>query len=457
MFHRLYGGVHPYDRKRAANKKPVQPLDRPPAHVILPMSMHVGGPCRPIVAVGDRVLLGQPVAEPDGPGAPIHASVSGKVKAIEPRPHPDGGEVLSVVIQNDFLDEPAPALERKSAPEDLTGWEAAELIEKAGIVGLGGGGFPTAAKLKEAIGVADTLIINGAECEPYITADHRLMLEEGERLLGGVKVLMRALGLQKAVIAVEGNKLDAVNHLRALLGEDSGIKVAVLRTGYPQGAEKLLIQKLTGRRVPPGGQAADVKCAVFNVATAAAVYDAVRDGLPLTRRIVTVAGGAVADQRNLLVPIGTPIEHLLEECGGLTADPVRVLTGGPMMGVVQNDLSVPVLKGTNALLALTRREFGRTPKREQPCIRCGRCIKACPMKLSPLFLDLYSRNFRPEMLEKNHLTDCIECGACAYVCPARIPLVRSIRAAKEELRRREQPEETPQEVPEEKREREESQ
>ena len=443
MFHRLYGSIHPYDRKRAANKKAVQPLDRPPAYVILPMSMHMGEPCKPTVAVGDHVLLGQQIAEPDGPGAPIHASVSGEVKAIEPRPHPDGGEVLSVVIQNDFLDDPAPALERKSAPEDLTGWEAAELIDRAGIVGLGGGGCPTAAKLKNAIGKADTLIINGVECEPYITADHRLMLEEGERLLGGVRILMRALGLQKAAIAVEANKLDAVNHLRALLGEDSGIRVAALRAGYPQGAEKLLIQRLTGRQVPPGKQPADVKCAVFNVSTAAAVYDAVHDGLPLIRRVVTVSGGAVAEPRNLLVPIGTPLEHLLEECGKLVSEPVRVLTGGPMMGVVQNDLSAPVIKGTNALLALTRRECARDLKKEQPCIRCGRCVRACPMNLSPLFLNLYSRNFRQKALEEYHLTDCIECGSCAYVCPARIPLVRSIRTAKNEVRRLEQLEETP--------------
>ena len=446
MLHRLYGSVHPHDRKRATNQKPVQPLDRPPAYVVLPMSMHVGAPCKPTVAVGDHVLLGQQIAESAGLGAPIHASVSGTVKAIEPRPHPNGGSVMAVVIQNDFLDTPAPALERKSAAGDLTGWEVVDLIDRAGIVGLGGAGFPTSVKLKGAIGKVDTLIINGAECEPYITADHRLMLEEGERLLGGVQVLMRALSLKNAVIGVEANKLDAINHLRTLLSQDSGIRIATLKTRYPQGAEKQLIQKLTCRQVPSGKLPADVKCAVFNTSTAAAVYDAVHDGLPLTRRIVTVSGGAVKEPRNLLVPIGTPLEHLLEECGGLAAEPARVLVGGPLMGTAQYDLSAPTIKGTNALLLLERRECAPIPRTDPPCIRCGRCMRACPMNLPPLFFDLYSRNFRHKELEKYRLMDCIECGACAYVCPAHIRLVQSIRAAKNEVRRHDQLEKERQEA-----------
>lgn len=438
MLHRLYGSIHPHDRKGATKGKEVTALDQAPPYVVLPMAMHVGAPCTPIVAKGDHVLLGQKIAEPAGLGAPIHASVSGTVVAVEPRPHPGGTRMMAVVIENDFQDTPAPPLERKADPENLTGWEVADLIAEAGIVGLGGAGFPTSVKLKGAIGNVDTLIINGAECEPYITADHRLMLEEGPRILGGVKVLMRALGLKTALIGIEANKMDGIQALRAQLPEDSGIQVVALKTRYPQGAEKQLIQKLTGRQVPPGKLPADVKCAVFNITTTAAIYDAVVHGTPLTRRIVTVSGAAVSEPRNLLVPIGTPLEHLLEACGGLVEDPGRVLLGGPMMGNAQYDLESPTLKGTNALLFLVQRECSPIPIKDPPCIRCGRCVKACPMNLTPLFFDLYSRNGRFRELEKFHIMDCVECGSCAYSCPSHIRLVQSIRTAKNEIRRQTQ-------------------
>ena len=438
MLHRLYGSVHPHDRKSATNRKATIGLERAPEYVVLPMTMHVGAPCNPIVSKGDYVLMGQKIAEPTGLGAPIHASVSGTVAAVEPRPHPNGLRVMSVVIENDFQDTPAPPLERKADPENLTGWEIVDLIAEAGIVGLGGAGFPTSVKLKGAIGNVDTLIINGAECEPYITADHRLMLEDGERILGGVEILMRALGLKSALIGIEANKMDGIEHLRSLLPKDSGIKIVVLKTRYPQGAEKQLIQKLTGRQVPSGKLPADVKCAVFNITTAAAVYDAVVHGLPLTRRIVTVSGGAVNEPRNLLVPIGTPLSHLLKECGGLIEEPGRVLLGGPMMGTAQYNLESPTIKGTNALLFMARKECSPIPIKDPPCIRCGRCIKACPMNLTPLFFDLYSRNGRFLELNDFHIMDCIECGSCAYVCPSHIRLVQSVRTAKNEIRRQEQ-------------------
>lgn len=438
MLHRLYGSVHPHDRKAATNRKAVTPMNQAPEYVVLSMSMHVGAPCTPIVKKGDYVLLGQKIAEPAGLGAPIHASVSGTVAAVELRPHPSGVRTMSVVIENDLQDTPAPPLERKADPENLTGWEVADLIDRAGIVGLGGAGFPTSVKLKGAIGKVDTLIINGAECEPYITADHRLMLEDGKRILGGVRVLMRALGLNEALIGIEANKMDGIEHLRSLLPQGSGIRIIALKTRYPQGAEKQLIQKLTGRQVPSGKLPADVKCAVFNITTAAAVYDAVYRRKPLTERIVTVSGGAVCEPRNLLVPIGTPLEHLLKECGGLKAEPGRVLLGGPMMGSAQYDLSSPTVKGTNALLFLERRECSPIPPKDPPCIRCGRCVSACPMNLTPLFFDLYSRNGRHGELEKFHIMDCVECGSCAYVCPAHIRLVQSIRTAKNEIRRQAQ-------------------
>lgn len=438
MLHRLYGNVHPHDRKTATKGKEVTLLDQAPAYVVLPMVMHVGAPCEPIVAKGDHVLLGQKIAEPTGLGAPIHAPVSGTVVAVEPRPHPGGTRVTAVVIENDFQDTPAPPLERKADPENLTSWEVVDLIAEAGIVGLGGAGFPTGVKLKSAIGSVDTLIINGAECEPYITADHRLMLEEGERILGGVEILMRALSLKTALIGIEANKMDGIQNLRSLLPEDSGIRIVTLKTRYPQGAEKQLIQKLTGRQVPPGKLPADVKCAVFNITTAAAVYDAVVYGAPLTRRIVTVSGGAVNEPRNLLVPIGTPLEHLLEECGGLNMEPGRVLLGGPMMGSAQYNLDAPTIKGTNALLFLDPRECSPIPIKDPPCIRCGRCVKACPMNLIPLYFDLYARNGRFRELEKFNIMDCVECGSCAYSCPSHIRLVQSIRTAKNEIRRQAQ-------------------
>lgn len=438
MLHRLYGSVHPHDRKGATNRKASTVLNHAPEYVVLPMAMHVGAPCNPIVSKGDYVMMGQKIAEPVGLGAPIHASVSGTVVAVEPRPHPNGLRAMSVVIENDFQNTPAPPLQRKAAPENLTGWEIVDLIADAGIVGLGGAGFPTSIKLKGAIGNVDTLIINGAECEPYITADHRLMLESGKRILGGVEILMRALGLKKAFIGIEANKMDGIEHLRSLLPKESGIKIVVLKTRYPQGAEKQLIQKLTGRQVPSGKLPADVKCAVFNISTTAAIYDAVVHGLPLTRRIVTVSGGAVNKPRNLLVPIGTPLSHLLEECDGLAEEPGRVLLGGPMMGNAQYNLEAPTIKGTNALLFMARKECSPIPIKDPPCIRCGRCIKACPMNLTPLFFDSYSRNGRFLELENFHIMDCIECGSCAYVCPSHIRLVQSIRTAKNEIRRQDQ-------------------
>ena len=449
MLHRLYGSVHPHNRKAATRGMEVTSLDRAPSHVVLPMIMHVGDPCVPIVATGDHVLLGQKIAEPTGLGAPIHASVSGTVVAVEPRPHPGGNHVMSVVIENDFQDTPAPPLERNADPENLTCWEVADLIAEAGIVGLGGTGYPTGAKLKDAIGNVDTLIINGTECEPYVTSDHRLMLEDGERILGGVEILMHALNLNTALIGIQADKMDGIRNLRSMLAEDSGIQIATLKTRYPQGSEIQLIQKLTGRQVPPGKLPVDVNCAVFNIATVAAVYDAVVHGIPLTHRIITVSGGAVNEPRNLLVPIGTPLEHLLEECGGLHKQPGRVLLGGPMTGKALHNLDASILKATNSLLFLTARECSPAGSKDSPCIRCGRCIKACPMNLSPLYFDLYSRSGRFHELEKFHIMDCLECGSCAYVCPSHISLVQSIRTAKNEICRQKQAEREPRTAPEE--------
>ncbi len=434
MNHKFYGGVHPAEHKEATERKPVVPLEEAPAQVVIPMSMHVGAPCKPIVAVGDEVTVGQKIGEIAGLGAPIHASVSGKVVAVEPRPHPGGDVMMSVVIENDFKDTPHPSIVHRDNVDALTSQEIIDIVKEAGITGMGGAGFPTHVKLSGAVGKADTIILNGAECEPYITADHRLMLERGEAVIGGARFIMKALGLKEATIGIEGNKLDAVEHLKSLLPNgDTSIHVETLKTRYPQGAEKQLIQRVTGREVPPGGLPADVGCTVFNVATAAAIYDAVTEGKPLTHRNVTITGGAIERPMNVNAPIGTPVEHLIKMAGGFKTQPQRLLMGGPMMGNPQYDLTAPMFKGTNCILALTDAEAA-VQDTEQTCLRCGRCVNACPMHLMPLYMHMYAEKRAWHELEGYNIMDCMECGSCNYICPARIHLVQSFRMAKFEIR-----------------------
>ena len=433
MNHRFFGGVHPKGHKEATQALAVAPLPVQPTVVVLSMSQHVGPPCQPVVSLGDSVKVGQVVGEPTGLGAPIHASVSGKVVAVEARPHAGGSPVMAVVVENDGQDTPADPLPRPGKPEELTPEQVIDIVRAAGITGMGGAGFPTHVKLSSCIGKVDTVILNGAECEPYLTADHRLMLEQTEKVIEGGRVLMRALGLQKLVIGVEANKLDAVEALKAKAPAD--VEVAALRVRYPQGAEKQLIQNITGRQVPPGGLPANVGCAVFNVATAAAVYDAVFDGKPLTHRIVTVTGKGVVHPGNFLVPLGTPMEHLVEAAGGFKGNPGRVLCGGPMMGIAQYDLAASIIKGNNGLLVMSSREYSPTPKGVLTCIHCGRCVSACPMHLVPLSFNQRFSAGRFEELEGLRIMDCIECGSCAYSCPAHIPLVQAIRAGKSEVRK----------------------
>ena len=430
----FFGGVHPDDHKALSNAVPIAQLKQQPDHVVIPMSMHVGAPCKPIVAVGDKVLVGQKIGEVAGLGAPIHASVSGTVTAVEPRPTSGGAPGLCVVIENDGQNTPAPAMERANVWQKLTGQEIVSIIKEAGCTGMGGAGFPAHVKLSGAIGKADTLIINGAECEPYITADHRLMLERGEKVITGARILMHALGLDTVTIAVEENKEDAIAHLRSLLPEgEKNVVVQGLHTRYPQGAEKQLIQAITGRQVPAGGLPADVGCCVFNVGTAAAACDAVVDGRPVTHRIVTVTGGAIQNPGNFEVPVGTLFTHLIGEAGGFATQPTRVIAGGPMMGFAQFQLDVPVGKGSNCILCYTEQEMP-TVDPNYTCLHCGRCVRACPMHLTPLYLAAFVRHRLWEDAEDRRVMDCIECGSCAYVCPARIPLVQMFRTAKVEIR-----------------------
>lgn len=431
MLHRIYGGVHFPGRKRATAVLHSVSMVEPPARVALAVTV-------PQVAVGDHVLLGERICAPQGSKGAVHASVSGTVAAIEPHVQIDGREVLCVVIENDALDIPARLGVRAPAetpPAELEVSQIRAAVAWAGIAGMGGAAFPTGIKLGKAQGKVHTLIVNGCEGESYLTADHRLMLERTEDVLTGTRLLARALGLKSAIIAVESNKYDAVTVLRALLPLRGGdVEVQVLPTRYPQGSERQLIQRLAGKEVPPGVFPLDMGYAVFNVATAAAVTDAVYGGKPVTHRIITVTGGAVRTPKNLLVPLGTPISDLIREAGGFSGHAERVVVGGGMMGLAQRDLNAPVTQGTGAVVAMKRRELGPAGGPEGPCIRCGRCLEVCPLLLEPVYLSLYARTGNTRELARLRAGECMECGACAYACPAHIRLVEDIKKGKRQLR-----------------------
>ncbi len=432
MKHGFFGGIHPDDGKRYSAASPITPLP-PPAQVVIPVSMHIGAPCKPVVQKGDKVKLGQLIAETTGfVAAPIHSSVSGTVAAVEPRLHPNGQKVMSIVIDNDGLDTPDESIRSHKEELEADPHALLELVKAGGIVGMGGATFPTHVKISSGLGKVDTMIVNAAECEPYITADQRILMEQPDQVLGGIRYLMRMLDLPEAVLAVEGNKPDAIAGLKKRLTPGCGIRLHVLRTRYPQGAEKQLIQSVTGRQVPPGGLPADVACIVFNAFTCWSVNCLVEEGMPSIQRVVTVSGPGVAAPSNFLCRVGTPVSALVEAAGGLKDDVDKVLLGGPMMGNAIFDLSVPVIKGTNAVLGLMP-EQNRAAE-DPVCIRCGRCVAACPMHLQPLYLYAAERKGEIPELERLHITDCIECGCCAYVCPGRLQLVQAFKDGKVQVK-----------------------
>ena len=432
MKHGFFGGIHPDDGKRYSAASPITPLP-PPAQVVIPVSMHIGAPCKPVVQKGDKVKLGQLIAETTGfVAAPIHSSVSGTVAAVEPRLHPNGQKVMSIVIDNDGLDTPDESIRSHKEELEADPHALLELVKAGGIVGMGGATFPTHVKISSGLGKVDTMIVNAAECEPYITADQRILMEQPDQVLGGIRYLMRMLDLPEAVLAVEGNKPDAIAGLKKRLTPGCGIRLHVLRTRYPQGAEKQLIQSVTGRQVPPGGLPADVACIVFNAFTCWSVNCLVEEGMPSIQRVVTVSGPGVAAPSNFLCRVGTPVSALVEAAGGLKDDVDKVLLGGPMMGNAIFDLSVPVIKGTNAVLGLMP-EQNRAAE-DPVCIRCGRCVAACPMHLQPLYLYAAERKKEIPELERLHITDCIECGCCAYVCPGRLQLVQAFKDGKVQVK-----------------------
>lgn len=431
MFKSFLGGIHPHDGKELAKDQPIEAMPVP-QQLVVPMSQHIGAPCAPTVKVGDVVKRGQLIGtSPAFMHADIHAPVSGKVIKIEDRPHSGRISCPSVVIESDGEDVWADGLPldrdwMAMANEDILG-----AIQSAGIVGMGGATFPAHIKLKPAKPV-DILILNGAECEPYLTADYRLMLEESGKIVTGTQILARILGVERSVIGIEDNKPEAIRSMQQAC-EGTGVEVAALRTKYPQGAEKMLIKVVAGREVPMGGLPMDVGAVVQNVGTVAAITDAVCYGLPLTERVTTVSGDAVSQPKNLRVRIGTTYRDAIAFCGGFRETPDKLLAGGPMMGMAQFSEDVPIMKGSSGILALTKKITEHGP--EMNCIRCGRCVQACPMGLVPSMLSILSQRADFASCRDDYgLMNCVECGSCTFVCPAKRNIVQYIKNAKGVIR-----------------------
>ena len=420
------GGIHPDDRKALSRGGAPVPMPAP-SRVVIPMSQHIGAPCSPLVKVGDAVKLGQKIGDGEGVCSPVHAPVSGTVTAVEQMTVPGGRQCVCVAIENDGKDTPDPSIKPRTTHKGMSAAELADIVREAGICGMGGAAYPTNSKILSTAGKTETLLINACECEPYITSDDTVMCTWPEQVILGARIVADVIGAKHTVIAVEDNKAEAVEALRSKLGGNEDIEVRVLPTRYPQGAKKQLILAVTGREVAPGARTG----ALFNVTTIYSICRAVYEGLPLTEKVVTVTGEGANEPKNVIVRIGTPLEELLKFAGGMKEETCKVVCGGPMMGTAQGDLSVPVVKGTNAVLCLT----DPAPAAENPtCIRCGKCIKACPMGLQPLQLYRYVNAGMKDELERFNLEDCMECGCCSYVCPGRLPLVETFKAGKKLLK-----------------------
>lgn len=420
------GGIHPYDGKDLSKDKPIREV-LPKGDLVYPLSQHIGAPAKPVVEKGDRVLTGQKIAEAGGfVSAPIYATVSGTVKAIEPRRVVTGDSVMSIIIENDGLYEEVEYPERKPL-EEMTREEIIECVKEAGIVGMGGAGFPTFIKLspKEPEKI-DYVIANCAECEPYLTSDYRRMIEEPEKLVGGLKVSLQLFENARGILAVEDNKPDCIEILKNLTKDEPRISVKALKTKYPQGAERQIIYATTGRAINSTMLPADAGCVVNNVDTVVAIYHAVIEGKPLMHRIVTVTGDAIADPCNFIVRIGTNYHELVEEAGGFKQDPVKVVSGGPMMGFALFGLDVPTTKTASALLCLTEDEVSRMEP--SACINCGRCVEVCPGRIVPRLLADYAEHYEEEEFLAHDGMECCECGCCSFVCPAKRPLTQTIKS-----------------------------
>ncbi len=425
-----YGGVHPSERKEFTEHLALQKFPEP-EEVVIPLSMHAGAPANPVVQAGDKVKVGQIIGEPAGfISGYVHSSVSGTVTAIENRGHATRGECLSVVIRSDGQNTLDESVQPHKDLESLTPEEIVEIVQKAGIVGMGGAGFPTSVKLKPAKPV-DTILLNGCECEPLLTADHRVMLEFADDVVFGLQAIIRAVGAERGLIVIEDNKPDAIELMKEKTASYSNMDVVAARKQkYPQGAEKMLIKRVTGRKVPSGGLPADVGCVVSNISTTKAISDAIQKGMSLVERVVTVTGERLKHPGNFLVKIGTSTKALIDYCGGVTGNgEVTVKAGGPMMGFVLTDTDVPIMKGSNGIIVVDTDHVA-----EQPCIKCGRCMDVCPMELSPLYFAKYADEQNWQGMKDKNVMDCIECRCCEYICSSKIPLVDKIKAGKTAVR-----------------------
>lgn len=427
------GGIHPQYRKEYSNKKPLERAESPKV-VYIPLQQHIGAPAKAIVEVGEEVKLGQKIGEQQGfVSCNVHSSVSGKVIGIESHEVP-GGNGLCVIIENDFKEEVHESVKPKGELDNLNKEEIVSIIKEAGIVGMGGATFPTHVKISPPPDKKiDVVILNGAECEPYLTADHRLMLENPEDVVFGLRALMKALNVKKGFIGIEVNKPDALEAVKKVAESYKDIEVVSLEIKYPQGAEKQLIYACTGREVPSGGLPMDAGAVVNNVGTAAQIAKSIKTGMPLVERITTVTGSCINEPKNLITKVGTLVYEIIEQCGGFKEDKQigKVIMGGPMMGIAQYTTDIPTNKGSSGILCLDENE-ARMPK-SQNCLRCGKCLNVCPAFLQPLYISAYSLKNDFIRAEEFRALDCIECGSCSFICPARRPLLQSIRNAKKEI------------------------
>lgn len=422
------GGAHPYDGKKMSRECPIEILN-PGDTLVYPLSQHIGAMAKPLVKAGDRVLVGQKIAEKGGfISANIHSSVSGTVKAIEKRLVATGGMVDSIIVENDGMyEEAAPIF--SGNPNELSKDEIIKIIEEAGIVGMGGAGFPTNVKLSpKNADIIDSIIVNGAECEPYLTSDYRRMVEQTDKLVKGLKIVLKIFPDAKGYFGIEDNKPEAIEALLKATENEDRIEVVPLKTKYPQGGERSMIYAVTGRKINSKMLPADVGCIVHNVDTIYAIYNAVYNGKPLIERIVTITGDAVSTPKNFQVRIGTSFRELIDAAGGFTTEPEKIISGGPMMGFSFFNIDVPVVKGSSSLLAFIKDDVSH----EEPsaCIRCGRCAAACPEHLLPMKLAALAGQNEPEEFKKLGGMECVECGCCSYVCPAKRQVTQSVRSMK---------------------------
>ena len=427
------GGVHPFEGKELSMDRAVTVLKPTSGEMVYPLSQHIGAPAKAIVKVGDEVLVGQKIAEAGGfISAVVVSSVSGKVKKIEPRVTAGGAKSISIVIENDGLYTAFEGLGEDRDATKLSKQEIRDIVREAGIVGLGGAGFPTNVKLtpKDESKI-DYVIVNGAECEPYLTCDYRMMIEEPERLVGGLKVMLQLFENAKAVIGIENNKPKAIETLRALVKDEPKITVEPLRTKYPQGGERSLIYAVTGREINSSMLPADAGCVVDNVNTVMAIYDAVCKQTPILERVITVTGDAVKEPQNFKVRTGMNYNDIIEAAGGFVGEPKKILSGGPMMGQAMYTTDVPVTKNSSSLTCFLEDEVEKNP--ESPCIRCGRCGEVCPEFLVPVLMMQTCMAGNSEGYEKLYGMECIECGSCSYICPARRPLTQAFKQMKRRI------------------------